>query len=148
VHPTLVTMGPWRLVHLPLVFAFFLAIVGLWTWLERRGEGRPIRLTWALALELTVQAALPAIATWVLVSRVGPLQIRSYGVMMLAAFAAALTWMYIDRARYDFTRGQVLQVALLGFAGASRAGAWATRCSTGRSTPMTSAARSTSGAAA
>lgn len=111
------TLGPWRLVHLPLVFAFFLAIVGLWTWLERRGEGRPIRLTWALALELTVQAALPAIVTWVLVSRVGPLQVRSYGVMMLAAFAAALTWMYIDRDRYDFTRGQVLQVALLGFAG-------------------------------
>ncbi len=64
-----------------------------------------------------MQAAIPTIIVYLLVNRIGPLQVRSYGVMMLGAFAAALTCMYLDRDRYDFTRLQVLQVALLGFAG-------------------------------
>ena len=116
-HPTLFTLGPWEPIHLPLVFAFFLLIVIVWTWLERRGSEDPRRMGWKLILEVTLQAAVPAIVTYLLVNRIGPLQVRSYGVMMLAAFVAALTWMYFDRGRYDFTRAQVLQVALLGFTG-------------------------------
>jgi len=117
VHPTLLTVGPWQPIHLPLVFAFYLAIVTLWTWLERRGEPGAMRLTRALAVELTAQAALPTVVTYVLVNRIGPLAVHSYGVMMLGAFVAALTWMYVDRDRYGLKRSQVLQVGLLGFAG-------------------------------
>lgn len=116
-HPLLTTIGPWGPEHIPLVFVFFLVVVTLWTWLERREAPQGMRLTAALVAELVIQAAIPAAITWVLVNRLGPLAVRSYGVMMLLAFAAALTWMYLDRDRYGFTRLQVLHVALLGFAG-------------------------------
>lgn len=116
-HPTLTTIGPWRPIHLLPVFAFFLAIVTIWTWLERRGSGERMSLSWGLALELTVQAAIPTAVTYILVNRIGPLEVRSYGVMMLGAFVAALTWMYLDRDRYRFSGSQVLQLSLLGFAG-------------------------------
>jgi phosphatidylglycerol:prolipoprotein diacylglycerol transferase len=117
VHPTLVTVGPWRPIHLPAVFACFLVLVVLWTWLERRGRDEPFGRGWALALEVTLQAALPTIVAYIVVQRLGPLQVRSYGIMMLGAFLAALAWMYADRDRYDFTRAQVLYLGLLGFAG-------------------------------
>lgn len=110
-------LGPWQPIHLPLIFAFFLLIVALWTWLERRGSEEGRRVGWKLVLEVLIQAAIPAVITYLLVNRIGPLAVRSYGVMMLAAFAAALTWMYFDRDRYGFSRTQVMQVALLGFAG-------------------------------
>ncbi len=116
-HPTLVEVGPWQPIHLPLVFLFFLAIVALWTWLERRGEEGRLRLTAAMFGEILLQAALPAILTYLLVNRIGPLVVRSYGVMMLLAFAGGLAWMYRDRDRYGFTAAQVLQVGLIGFAG-------------------------------
>ncbi len=116
-HPTLTTLGPWRPIHLPLVFAFFAGIVAVWTWLERRGGDEGLRMGWKLVLEIVVQAAIPTAVTYVLINRTGPLQIRSYGVMMLGAFAACLTWMYLDRERYGFSRDQVLQLSLLGFAG-------------------------------
>ena len=44
-HPTIAVVGPWKLIHLPAVFAFFLAVVMLWTYLEERGAGVPKRLT-------------------------------------------------------------------------------------------------------
>lgn len=116
-YPTLTTIGPWDWVHLPAVFAFFLAIVGLWTWLERRGDEQRMTLTWGFVIEVVAQAALPAVLTFILVNRIGPVQIRSYGVMMLGAFVAALTWMYADRDRYAFAGSRVLQLGLLGFAG-------------------------------
>jgi len=117
VHPTLFVVGPWGPAHLPLVFAFFLAVVTVWTWVERREHERSMRLSVALAAELIVQAAIPSAITWLLVSRMGPLAVRSYGVMMLLAFVVALTWMYVDRDRYGFTGAQALQTGLLGFAG-------------------------------
>ncbi len=116
-HPTMVTFGPWDPVHLPGVFAFFFCIVGIWTWLERRGRGRRMTPSWGLALELTVQAAIPTLVTYVLVNRFGPFELRSYGLMMLGAFVAAFTWMYLDRDRYGFSGRQVLHLSLLGFAG-------------------------------
>lgn len=116
-YPKLVTVGPWEPIHLPAIFAFFFVVIAVWTWAEQRGEEEPKRLSWALVLELLVQAAVPTAVTYILVNYIGPLQVRSYGVMMLAAFVAALTWMYVDRARYDFTRSQVLHLGLLGFAG-------------------------------
>ena len=116
-HPTLVRLGPWEPIHLPLIFAFFLVIVAIWTWLERRGSEEGLEFNWKLLLEVTVQAAIPAVVVYLLVGRIGPLLVRSYGVMMLGAFAGALTYMYFDRARYGFNRSQVLQIALLGFAG-------------------------------
>lgn len=116
-HPTLMTLGPWTLAQLPLVFLFFLVVVGAWTYFERRGQGQAPRITPALIAEVVVQAALPTFLTWLLVNRLGPLSVRSYGVLMLVAFVAALTWMYLDRERYGFTGVQVLQAGLLGFAG-------------------------------
>lgn len=115
-HPTLTTLGPWRPAHLPLVFAFFLAMVTAWTWAERRRSGET-RLTAMLALELVLQALVPTVVLYVVVNRVGPLHVRSYGVMMMLSFCTALTWMYVDRERWGFTGRQVLQVALLGFVG-------------------------------
>jgi len=117
VHPTLFVVGPWGPAHLPLVFAFFLAVVTVWTWIERREHERSMRLTVGLAAELLIQAAIPTAITWLLVNRLGPLAVRSYGVMMLLSFVAALTWMYVDRDRYGFTGAQALQTGLLGFAG-------------------------------
>ncbi|MGD9496054.1 MAG: prolipoprotein diacylglyceryl transferase [Armatimonadota bacterium] len=116
-HPTLFVVGPWGLWHLPLVFVFFLSIVTVWTWFERRERAGSMRLTPALAAELVLQAALPTAITWLLVNRLGPLAVRSYGVMMLLAFFAALAWMHLDRERYGFTGAQALQSGLLGFAG-------------------------------
>jgi len=117
VHPTLVQVGPWSPAYLPLVFLFFLAIVAAWTHFERRQDEERLRLTPALGLELFVQAAIPTAVTYLLVNRIGPLVVRSYGVMLLLAFVAALTWMYLDRDRYGLTGGQVLHTGLLGFAG-------------------------------
>ena len=116
-HPTLIALGPWEPLHLPAVFAFFLAVVGLWTYLERRGSDGGWSLTRGLVLEVLIQAAIPTALTYLLVNRIGPVQVRSYGVMMLAAFVAATAWMYHDRDRYGFGGSQVLQLALLGFAG-------------------------------
>lgn len=116
-HPTLVRLGPWEPIHLPLIFAFFAVLVGIWTWLERRGSEQGLQWSWRLVVEVVVQAAIPTVIIYLLVNRIGPLLVRSYGVMMLGAFVAALLWMYYDRERYGFTRSQVLQVALLGFAG-------------------------------
>jgi len=117
VHPTLVSLGPWTAAQIPLVFLFFLLLVGVWTYLERRERQMELRLTPALLAEVVIQAAIPTAISWLLVNRLGPLDLRSYGVMMLAAFVAALTWMYLDRARYGFTGPQALQSGLLGFAG-------------------------------
>ncbi len=116
-HPTLIEVGPWQAIHVPLIFLFFLAIVALWTWLERRGEEGGLRLTALVIGEILLQAAVPAVITYFIVNRIGPLMVRSYGVMMLLAFAAGLAWMYRDRDRYRFTGPQVLQVGLIGFAG-------------------------------
>jgi phosphatidylglycerol---prolipoprotein diacylglyceryl transferase len=116
-HPTLVTFGPWTRLDLPGIFAFFLCIVAIWTWLERRGRGQRITASWGLALEIAVQAAIPTFVTYVVVNRVGPVALRSYGLMMLGAFVAAFTWMYFDRDRYGFSHRQVLHLSLLGFAG-------------------------------
>lgn len=115
--PTLMTVGPWGPGHLLAVFAFFLVLLAVWTWLERRGGSERVRLSPGLVLEVTVQAAIPAVVTYFVVNHLGPLQVRSYGVMMLGAFAAAFAWMYIDRDRYDFSGRQVMTLSLLGFAG-------------------------------
>jgi phosphatidylglycerol:prolipoprotein diacylglycerol transferase len=117
VHPTLVTLGPWTAAQIPLVFLFFLVVVGVWTYFERRDREVELRLTPALVAEVVIQAAIPTVIAWLLVNRLGPLHVRSYGVMMLVAFVAGLSWMYLDRARYGFTGPQVLQAGLLGFAG-------------------------------
>ncbi|MEA3400266.1 MAG: prolipoprotein diacylglyceryl transferase [Armatimonadota bacterium] len=116
-YPTLTTVGPWRPVHLPAVFAFFVGLVWVWTYFERRQDDREMRLTFGLVAELVVQAAVPTAAIYLIVNRLGPLEVRSWGVMVLLSFVAAATWMYLDRDRYDFTGTQVLHVALLGFAG-------------------------------
>jgi len=117
VHPTLLVVGPWGAAHIPLVFAFFLAVVTVWTYFERREHEWEMRLTAGLAAELGLQAALPTLIAWLLVNRLGPLAVRSYGVMMLLAFAAGVTWMYLDRDRYGFAGARALQLGLLGFAG-------------------------------
>ncbi len=116
-HPTLAVVGPWKPIHLPAVFAFFLAVVILWSYLEERSAGGLRRLTPRRIAEFAVQAAIPTALTYVLINRLGPLQVRSWGVMLLVAFVACLTWMYLDRARYGFESQTVLQLALAGFAG-------------------------------
>lgn len=116
-HPLLVSLGPWSAAQIPLVFLFFVLVVGLWTYFERRERQMDPRVTPALVAEVVIQAAIPTAITWLLVNHLGPLDVRSYGVMMLAAFIAALVWMYLDRARYGFTGPQALQAGLLGFAG-------------------------------
>jgi len=117
VYPRLTEIGPWEPVHGLAVFAFFMIVMVAWTYLERRARGEPLRLTLGLGLEVLVQAALPAALTYIVVNRLGPLEVRSYGVMMLLAFAAASVWMYRDRERYGFTGRQVFTMGLLGFAG-------------------------------
>jgi len=116
-HPTLTTVGPWTLIHLPAVLAVFLAVVLLWTYLERRADGQGLTLTGGLIGQLLLEAAIPAVLTYLLINRVGPLQVRSYGVMMLAGFVACATWMYRERGRYGLDGRTVLQLALVGFAG-------------------------------
>ena len=116
-HPTIAVVGPWKLIHLPAVFAFFLAVVMLWTYLEERGAGEPKRLTLRRVAEFGIQAAIPTALTYLLINHLGPLQVRSYGVMMLLAFAACLTWIYRDRERYGFEARTALQLGLVGFAG-------------------------------
>jgi len=106
-----------RPIHIPAIFAIFAGILVLWTWLEYRSKGEQMKLSIGLVLEIVIQAAIPTAITYFLVNRLGPLEVRSYGVMMLGAFVAALTWMYVDRDRYGFTGGQVLRLGFIGFAG-------------------------------
>jgi len=117
VHPTLAVVGPWEPYDLPALMGFFVAIVWLWTWLEDRATGRP-RRPWLIYFgEILLEAAVPTALTYAMVNRLGPMEIRSYGAMMLLGFIAGVTWVYLDRGRYGFSGRAALQVPLVGFAG-------------------------------
>lgn len=116
-HPNLGIVGPWEAEHVPWLFAFFLAIVWVWTVLEDRAIGRQRKFDLMYAGELLIEAAVPTLLTFILVNRVGPLQVRSYGAMMLLGFIAGLIWVYLDRRRYDIPRRAAIQAPLVGLAG-------------------------------
>lgn len=116
-HPTLTVVGPWEPKHLPLVFAFFLAVVWLWTWLEDRSVGRKRPWNLQYFAELLIEAGVPTALSYALVNRIGPLQVRAYGAMMLLGFACALTWAYLVHRRWGLNGRAVLQASLVLFAG-------------------------------
>ncbi len=116
-HPTIAIVGPWEPTDLPLVFAFFFAIVWLWTVLEDRAIGRQRKWGVLYFGEIFLETAIPTGLTYALVNRLGPLQVRSYGAMMLLGFIAGAIWLYLDRKRYGIAGRDAIQVPLVGFAG-------------------------------
>jgi prolipoprotein diacylglyceryltransferase len=90
--PILVQLGPWEPWQIVFVFATLLAITLLWRRIEARLEGvdelRPIR--WPATLGGCI---LGSAALYLLVNRFAPVEIKSYGVMLLVAFTAGLWWL-------------------------------------------------------
>ena len=90
--PVLFTVGPWPWWVLPLL-ALALGLV-LWLW-ERLERGLAPRrpATWADRLGPAAFAVVGAVALYLLVNRLAPLPVRSYGVMLLVGLLAGLAWM-------------------------------------------------------
>jgi phosphatidylglycerol:prolipoprotein diacylglycerol transferase len=88
----LVSLGPWEW---PAVFGIavvvWLAILG-WRWLERAlgEEPAPINRQWYIVTGLMV--AVVSVGLLLLINRFAPVQIKSYGVMLLLGFVAGIIY--------------------------------------------------------
>ena len=109
--PVLVSLGPWSTAVLPMIFIVMFALLVLWQWLEfKYAEGKKIT-----PLSVAVAAAIAVPLTLLLffgVNRVAPVEIKSWGTMLVVAFAAGTWYM----ARYGDKRviepGDSLDLAL------------------------------------
>ncbi len=115
--PTLLALGPWPLNVLPILFAVFYLFALLWLWGEARwGGGPPVtsrRALWAL-----LPAGLLAGVVFALIHQFGPIEIKSWGTMLVLAFVAGSAYMIYYGDRRVLTPAECLDVALYTLVGA------------------------------
>jgi phosphatidylglycerol---prolipoprotein diacylglyceryl transferase len=115
--PILVTLGPWGLVALAVLFAGLLALLLLWQWLEgRRGGFRGLTAPRVGAASLS--AVVAAAPLWVLLHRFGPVEVKAWGTMLVVAFAAGTLYLAKWANREVLTPADAMDLALYSLIGA------------------------------
>ncbi|NPV48028.1 MAG: prolipoprotein diacylglyceryl transferase [Armatimonadetes bacterium] len=96
--PVLVTLGPWALWVLPVLFLGLLGALLVWQWLEGR-QGGFRGLTAGRAAVAVGMAAIGSLVLWLAVARLGPVEIKAWGTMLVVAFSAGVLylWRWGDR---------------------------------------------------
>ena len=110
--PILLELGPWSPWVIAVVAAGLVAVLAIWTWLERRG-GQPVAVTPTEYAAWGGFAVVLAAALYYAVNRWGPLHIRSYGVMLTLGLAAGIAWLYHDGRRLGSQAPWVVDFALV-----------------------------------
>jgi phosphatidylglycerol:prolipoprotein diacylglycerol transferase len=115
--PVLVSLGPWSLAALPLLFLVVYTLVLLWQWGEHRWAGAPPPSARRALLGL-LPAALITAVLFFLIHRFGPIHIKSWGTMLVLAFAAGTGFMARYGDRRVITPAECLDFALYCLVGA------------------------------
>ncbi|MEN6549075.1 MAG: prolipoprotein diacylglyceryl transferase [Armatimonadia bacterium] len=90
--PVLVSLGPWGYLALPVIFVVLYLLMLAWQWAEARwGEGKPLNA--ARAALTALPAAVLTVLVFLLVNRFAPVEIKSWGTMLVLAFAAGTVWL-------------------------------------------------------
>lgn len=97
--PVLVTFGPWGLWVLPALFLGLLSVLLLWQWLEGR-QGGFRGLTVGRTVIAAAMAGAVSLVLWLIVARIGPVEVKAWGTMLVVAFSAGVLylWRWGDRA--------------------------------------------------
>lgn len=115
--PVLVTLGPWDLWVLPLLFLCLLAVLLLWQWLEGR-QGGCRGLTAGRGAVAAAMAAAVSLAAWLAVSRFGPVEVKAWGTMLVVAFSAGVLYLVRWGDRGVLQPAEVVDMALYCLVGA------------------------------
>ncbi len=111
-HPILVETGPWSWGAYPVIVLILALIVGLVQWLEsRRAGSQSLTATnWALT---TLFVLAGAAAMILVVNKLAPIYVHSYGVMLLIALAAGTWWLTRTGRNYGFNLEDWIDFALI-----------------------------------
>lgn len=89
----LVTLGPYDWSALPVIAAVLVVFVYLWRRMERGLGEEPARISASWFAVVVPLIAAGTIAIWLGINRLAPLEIRSYGVMLLLGFTAGMVYL-------------------------------------------------------
>jgi phosphatidylglycerol:prolipoprotein diacylglycerol transferase len=115
--PVLLTLGPWDLWVLPLLFVGILGLLLLWQWLEGR-QGGFRGLTVSRASAAAAMAAGVALVAWFAVNRFGPVEVKAWGTMLVVAFSAGVIYLAKWADRDVLTPAEAVDMALYALVGA------------------------------
>ena len=109
--PVLLKLGPWEPWQIGLVFVTLLAASLLWRRLEKRLDptAPERRFSWPLTLG---GCAAGAVVLYLLVNRFAPVEIKSYGVMLLVAFTAGLWWLGRNAGAHGLQLPDIIDLGL------------------------------------
>jgi len=111
-HQVLVETGPWPWWAYPIIVFILALIVALVQWLEsRRAGSQPLTATnWALSSLFVLAGAAIVI---LVVNKLAPIYVHSYGVMLLIALAAGTWWLNRTGRDYGFNLEDWIDFALV-----------------------------------
>ena len=109
--PVLLKLGPWEPWQLGIVFVALVAASLLWRRVERRLDPTAAerRFSWPLTLG---GCAAGAVALYLLVNRFAPVEVKSYGVMLLIAFTAGLWWLGRNAGEHGLQLPDIIDLGL------------------------------------
>ncbi len=111
-HPVLLTIDPWPLWTYPIIVGIIGLAVVIWRLVERRmGEQIPPPTAASLLTTAFAVLAVSAFLHW-LTNQLAPVQIHSYGAMLILAFAAGIGWLMVTARTYDIAPVQWIDFAL------------------------------------
>jgi len=108
----LVTLGPMEWPAIIPIAILLLLVALLWRKLERAMGEEPPPLDGKWLASAAAVAAVGAVALWLLINRFAPVHVRSYGVMLLLAFVAAIAYLSRTGPPRGFALPAIIDTAL------------------------------------
>lgn len=110
--PVLVSLGPWGPQTIPVIIVVVIMLAVAWRALQRRLGEKVAPLNAWTAMGIGAGVLMVSLAVYLLVNRFAPVEIKSYGTMLVLAFAAAICWMAYTTPRQDMTLADIFDFAL------------------------------------
>lgn len=108
----LFTVGPWPLWVYPVIVIVISLVLALWRRIEVRIRGEATSLS-PTGLPTTAAAVLVVAALlYLLVNRLGPVYVHGYGVMLIVALTAGISWLAVTSRAHGIPAGVWIDFAL------------------------------------
>ncbi len=110
--PILITLGPWQWYAYPVIVVVLAVGVVVWRRLARvLGEEVP-PMTGPRLAGTTIAVLAGAAVVYVIVNRIAPVEIKSWGTMLVLGFGAAIWWMAQTVPREELSVADIVDLAL------------------------------------